>query len=256
LLRLSITRSYHPQLVSLVHHSPQSLDFPQNGSLTPLWDTLPWSAIPRSVHTSLCRVLAFLNDTKLIVSTDWTLPRQGIENITSPPWNTSESALTSNHSPTLAPSKFTRVPDLWWVSKTCPSFNLNATTFFCLEHTYRSFIAVVAMNKHQLGSDQSNWMRAYARVDLRTRSECLLPLVGVTVAGKPRLRPSARRGTVGDLESWRNKRTGAFVQLSARHVNSVMGSLLVIQMVSDLCANSLARTWTRAHLCLSVGRSG
>jgi hypothetical protein len=194
--------------------------------------------------------------TKLVGSTDWQLPRQGIENITSPPRNTSESALTSTHSPTPAPSKFMCVPDLWWVNETRPSFNLNATAFYFLEHAYRSSSATVAMNKHQLRSDQSNWVRAFAQVDVCTMSQCLLPPVGVTVAGKPRLQPSARRGAIRDLEPWRNKRTGAFLQLSARHVNSAMGSLLVIQMVRDLCANSHAQARTRACFLLFVGRSG
>jgi hypothetical protein len=136
------------------------------------------------------------------------------------------------------------VPDLWWFSETHPSFNLNATSLCCSEHTHRSSSATMAMNKHQIWLNQSNWVRAYARVDLRMMTECLLPRVGVAVAGKPRLWLGARQGTVGDLDPWRNKRTVTFVQLSVRHVNSATGSLLFIRMVKDLCAKPIARAQT------------
>jgi hypothetical protein len=52
----------------------------------------------------------------------------------------------------------------------------------------------MVMNKHELWLDQSNLVRAYARVVLSMKSECLSPQVGVAGGGNLRLRPCARRG--------------------------------------------------------------
>jgi hypothetical protein len=66
------------------------------------------------------------------------------------------------------------------------------------------------------------------------------------------VRPEHRRG----LELRRNRSTRAYMRLSVKHVNSTLDSLLVIQMVRDLCAklNARARTW--ACFCCPWAGSG
>jgi hypothetical protein len=142
----------------------------------------------------------------------------------------------STHSSVPVWSKLVRVHDLWWTSKAHPSFNFNATAFSYPEHAHWGPCAAVTVNKRQLGLCPSNWVRAFARIDLCLMSISLLPPVRVAIAVKSQLRPGIRRGSVVDQRLWRNRSMGVYAQLSAKQGNNVVGSLLVFQIIQDLYA--------------------
>jgi hypothetical protein len=142
----------------------------------------------------------------------------------------------STHSSIPVRSKLVRVHDLWWTSKAHPSFNFGATVFSCPERAHWSLCAVVTVNKHRLGLNPSNWVRAFARVGLRTVFRCLYSLVQVAIAVESRLHPGARRGSIMDRTLWRNRSGRGFTQILERHMNSATTSFWVFQIARGLCA--------------------
>ena len=151
----------------------------------------------------------------------------------------------STHSSVHIQFKLGHVHGLWWTCKAHPSFNFGTAVFSWPERTHRNLCATVTVNKLQLGLNLSNWVWAFARIDLCLMSGSLLPPVRVTIAVKSQLRLGIRRGSVVDQGSWRNKNMGVYEQLSVKRENSVW-VLCWFSNSQDLWVKSPARVHARA----------